>query len=190
MGMKKKKFILITAAVLLIITLSSVSAEENTFERFPKALGAQVGYLSGLGLSYQNWGETFGYQVAAGVMAYPDYSTGAEPLLYNAGLEFQYPVYTDSFGTWLTGRLYLVAGARHRGYIEAVYNSGSDTYEKSPFTVEFAVGGGIGVEGVFFDHFAVVTEMVDSVVWKSGESSLTDSIQVILQPQISLRYRF
>ncbi len=188
--MKRLTRAIFTGFFLLILSLSPLSAQEDTFSQFPKALGVQAGFLSGFGLSYQSWGEKVGHQVAAGMMADPSMTWGADPLVYNLGYEMQYPMYTDSFDTWLAGRLYLFTGIRHRGYIEAVYDSGSSTYANSAFTLEFSLGGGIGVEAVLFDHFAAVAEMANAVIWKSGDTALSDRVSVDLQPQLSLRYRF
>lgn len=182
-----------TVFIILLLSLLPVSlfAQETVFDRYPVALGVGVGNLSGAGMSYQHWFGGWGYQVAGGFSAYPLMTYGNDPFMYNAGLEFQYPLYTDAFWDWIAGRLYLFVGVRHWGYIEAVETApSSGVYTASPFTVELAAGGGVGSELVLFDHFAAVAEIVYIVIWKSGKNGLQESITMETYPQLSLRYRF
>jgi hypothetical protein len=161
----------------------------SVVDRFPRALGVQVGRIAGIGISYQKWQDDTGFQVAAAGMYHPLMDDGHDVLNYNAGVEFQYLVYTDDFANWLSGRLYLFAGLNHRGYIEAVLIA-PDTYAVGDFHPEFGLGGGVGVEAVLFEHFAVVTEMVYALFWNPIQPVLHEQFMVEILPQISLRYRY
>lgn len=180
--------------VLLLAVLggSFLFAEDMAFEQYPIALGAQVGTLSGMGVSYQYWGPVFGYEIAGGAIYHPlQLAQGVDPLSYNFGMQIQYPIYSDTFSTWLSGRLYLLAGAYHSGHIDALpQNTTPETYKASPFTLSYGIGGGVGVEGVFFDHFAVVTEFVYGLLYSPSSESLSKQFIINMNPQISLRYRF
>jgi len=178
--------------LLLCLVAGSLFAEQTVFEEYPSALGVGVGFLSGVGVSYQQWFAGWGYQVAGGVIYHPlQLKYGFDPLLTNAGLELQFPIYTDSFNTWLSGRLYFFGGVRFRAYYEAQETSaGSGVYAASPFTLELGTGGGVGAELVLFDHFAAVAEMVYALVWTPLGSEQRDVFMMETYPQLSLRYRF
>lgn len=174
--------------MLVMAAATPLFAVDSVVDQFPQALGVQVGRIAGIGISYQRWQGDTGFQVAAGGMYHPLMDDGHDVLNYNAGLEFQYLVYTDDFANWLSGRLYLFAGINHRGYIEAL--AVGDTYVVGDFHPEFGLGGGVGVEAVLFEHFAVVTEMVYALFWNPIEPVLHEQFVVEILPQISLRYRF
>lgn len=174
---------------IAVATFLFAADPASVVDRFPQALGVQVGRIAGIGISYQKWQDDTGFQVAAAGMYHPLMDDGHDVLNYNAGVEFQYLVYTDDFANWLSGRLYLFAGLNHRGYIEAVLTE-PDTYVVGDFHPEFGLGGGVGVEAVLFEHFAVVTEMVYAIFWNPIQPVLHEQFMVEILPQISLRYRY
>lgn len=189
-----RSVISMTVLILLLLCLapSFVFAEQTVFEKYPAALGAGVGFLAGVGVSYQHWFDGWGYALAGGIIYHPlQLEYGVDPFLTNAGLELQFPIYTDTFNEWLNGRLYLFGGLRYRGFFEAEETSaGSKVYVSSPFTLELATGGGVGAEMVLFDHFGVIAEIIYALVWTPLGSTQHDVFAMETYPQLSLRYRF
>ena len=61
---------------------------------------------------------------------------------------------------------------------------------KGDFHAEFGLGGGIGVEGVLFQHFAVSVELVYGLFWRPLEEKLPEQFLLEMLPQVSLRYRY
>ena len=188
--MKTKIRILIPGLFFILLAQGLLFAVETSFSKSPRALGVQVGRISGIGLSYQKWSGNSGFQVAAGGMYHPLMDDGHDILNYNMGIEFQQAIYTDDFSTWLSGRLYLFTGLNHRGYLEAIETAVPDVYEKGDFHPEFGIGGGVGVEAIFFEHFAVVTEMVYVLFWHPIQPVFHEQFVVDILPQVSLRYRY
>ena len=168
----------------------TVHAEDLAFTTFPRALGVQVGRIAGIGLSYQKWEGPWGYQFAAGALYHPLMDGGHDVFNYNAGAQACYAIFSDDFSTWLSSRLYVLAGINHRGYKEAVETTTPDVYAAGDFHPEFGLGGGVGVEAVFFGHFAVSTEMVYALFWKPIEPVAHGQFAMEILPQVSLRYRF
>ncbi|WP_332446240.1 hypothetical protein [Sphaerochaeta sp.] len=157
----------------------------GAMEAYPQSLGVQGGRIAGIGASYQIWTDTFGYQVAGGLITSPDMENGRDSLAYNLGFELQYPFVSHTVNPWLSGKLYLVGGLHHMGYKEAILQS-DDTYLAGPLNLNVGAGAGIGVETILFSHFAIGTEFV-----YFGMYSLTDHTLIIdMQPQVSVRYRF
>ena len=178
--MTKKRVLVFLFAIGLLVPLFSV-------EQYPHSLGVQVGRLSGIGASYQKWTDTFGYQVAGGLIYHPVLDAFSDQLVYNFGFELQYPLVRHQVNKWLGGTLYLAVGVHHQGYKEVeetVPDSG--VYTAGPLILNFGGGGGIGVETVFFEHFAVGTEFVYVVMYNYNENN----IDVNMYPQVSIRYRF
>lgn len=167
--------------LLLLCSMAAVQSNDVPFERFPQALGVQVGRVAGVGLSYQNWDSRFGYQIAAGGLYHPTGEDGQDLYIYNVGVETLYQLFSDDFSTWLSGRLYAVAGVNHRGFRETVDDG---------FNAEFAIGGGIGVEAALFEHFAIATEMVYALLWKPVQPVVRNQFSMEMLPQVSIRYRF
>ena len=169
----------------------TVHAEDLAFTTFPRALGVQVGRIAGIGLSYQRWVGPWGSQFAAGALYHPLMDDGHDVFNYNAGAQGYYAIFSDDFSTWLSSRLYVLAGINHRGYKEAVETPPySGTYVAGDFHPEFGLGGGVGVEAVFFEHFAISTEMVYALFWKPIEPVALEQFAMEILPQVSLRYRF
>ena len=189
--MRKSFQIFAVCFLFLAGLLGAVHAEDVTFATFPRALGVQVGGIAGIGLSYQRWKEPWGYQFAAGTLYHPPIDDGHDVFNYNAGAQVCYTIFSDDFSTWLASRLYVLAGINHRGYKDAVETPpDSGTYVVGEFHPEFGLGGGVGVEAVFFKHFAVSTEMVYALFWKPIEPLANGQFAMEMLPQVSLRYRF
>ena len=131
--------------LLILLLLSAVTAfasadvivkmdNINAFETFDQALGGFYGEIGGMGLSYQRWFGNIGFQTALGLWYYEEdslsyametYSPAAvEEVLftYNAGIEFMYKVYEDTFQDWFDGSLYVFAGVLHMGNLINTYN--------------------------------------------------------------------
>ncbi|PKL12650.1 MAG: hypothetical protein CVV52_09235 [Spirochaetae bacterium HGW-Spirochaetae-8] len=191
--MKANQRIILLSLVFIMVAATPLAAVETPIPQFRQALGVQVGQLSGFGLSYQQWNGITGYQIAAGAMYHPLMDNGSNLLNYVIGVEFQNSVYMDDFSNWLTGRLYLFTGVNHRGFIESIdTNPAIDITEYAPgdFNAEFGAGGGIGVEAIFFEHFAVATEMAIMVAWNPTRALVLEQFAVDIGPQLSLRYRY
>lgn len=175
-------------ALLFLVMTSNLMGGPLPFDAFPRALGVQVGRITGIGLSYQRWFGNQGYQVAAGALYHPRMDEGHDIVNYNMGAEYMHAIYSDDFSTWLSGRLYLFAGLNHRGYKETV--ASGDSYVAGDFHPEFGMGAGVGVETVLFEHFAITTEMAYAVFYAPTEPILHERFVLDILPQISLRYRF
>ncbi len=120
----------------------------------------------------------------------PQMEYGYDELVYNIGLELQYPLVYHEANSWLAGTLYLVGGGvHHQGYKEAeLVSFDPDVYRSGPLTLNIGIGGGGigGVETIFFKHFAISTEFVYVGMYEMNTSTLN----VDMYPQVSLRYRF
>lgn len=162
----------------------SLTAENMVFDRYDQALGVQVGRLAGIGAGYQKWYPRVGFQIAGGFFYHPNMEDGRDRFAYNIGAEVQLPLMSHTINSFLAGRVYMVAGLHHRMYQEAVGDELS-VYTKGPIVTQFGAGGGIGVETVLFEHFALGTEFV-----YLGLYSLDGSLNVEMTPQVSIRYRF
>jgi hypothetical protein len=188
------KHIFVRSLLVLLFALVLVgnlfADDDLPFGTYPQALGAYVGRISGIGIGYQKWNDTYGFQFAAGGMYHPLMEGGHDIFNYNAGAQLQYPLFSDDYSTWLAGRLYVFGGLNHRGYKEAVYDESSYSYVEGDFHAEFGLGGGIGVEGVLFQHFAVSVELVYGLFWRPLEEKLPEQFLLEMLPQVSLRYRY
>ena len=181
MCMKVHRSCLLIAVLFLMATVPLFA------NQYPHSLGVQVGRLSGIGASYQIWTEQVGWQVAAGMRYNTELDEFSDRLVYNLGLELQYPLVEHAITSWLEGKLYLVAGMHHQGYQEAVETSlGSNVFTAGPLQLNFGIGGGIGVETILFEHVAIGTEFV----YVGMYNPKLNEAMVDMLPQVSLRYRF
>lgn len=181
MCMKVHRSCLLIAVLFLMATVPLFA------NQYPHSLGVQVGRLSGIGASYQIWTEQVGLQVAAGMRYNTELDEFSDRLVYNLGLELQYQLVEHAITSWLEGKLYLVAGIHHQGYQEAVETSlGSNVFTAGPLQLNFGLGGGIGVETILFEHFAIGTEFV----YVGMYNPKLNEAMVDMLPQVSLRYRF
>ena len=178
----------IRSLVILLVLLVSLSTPLFAVgSEYSQALGVQGGRLAGVGLSYQKWLEDFGYQVAGGLIYHPEMEYGYDELVYNIGLELQYPLVYHEANSWLAGTLYVVGGVHHQGYKEAeLVTMDPEVYRSGPLILNIGVGGGIGVETIFFKHFAISTEFVYVGMYETNSGTL----DINMYPQVSLRYRF
>ena len=188
--MTKRMRFLVVGLLVLIFPLFMVQSEDLPFDRYPSALGFQVGRIAGIGISYQNWEGKIGYQVAAGALYHPSMDDGHDVFNYNIGFEALYGLYADDFAKWLSGRLYAVGGVNHRGYQESVWDNDLGRYVDNGFKPEFGVGAGIGVEAVLFEHFAIATELVYGFFYMPNEPTLRQQFMIEMLPQVSIRYRY
>ena len=171
-------------ALVLLVTVLSLSAENMVFDQYDQALGVQVGRLAGIGAGYQKWYPNVGFQIAGGFFFHPTMELGRDRFAYNIGFEVQLPLMSHTINSFLAGRVYMVAGLHHRMYQEAEGDE-PNGYTAGPIVTQFGAGGGIGVETVLFEHFALGTEFV-----YLGLYSLDGSLDVGMTPQVSIRYRF
>lgn len=200
--MKRTIVLLISFCVFFGALFPVFSEEQKAFEKYDQALGFQGGQISGTGLSYQKWSDGLGLQFAFGALYFPlseensSWLSYSNILDYTVGAEAQYSVYGEDFADWLSGQLYLFAGLNHRGFIEKVFipDEGEDTftgtYEYGPYTPVLALGIGIGIEIILFQHFSMPFELGYGVFWSPTKSSLKDQFVVDLVPQAGFRYRF
>ena len=73
-GMRQR--VLIAAALIVfnpprLLSCGSEEVAQPAYEEFPQTLGFQYGEISGIGLSYQVWRESLGFQVAGGIIYIP-----------------------------------------------------------------------------------------------------------------------
>lgn len=179
--MRKPIRILFLSVCIYVFIAAVAYAQELPFQRFPRALGVQVGRVAGIGLSYQHWDGSWGYQVVAGGLYHPLTGDGQDLYVYNAGIEGLYSLFEDDFASWLSGRVYLFAGINHRGYQETASDD---------FNPEFAFGSGVGVEALLFEHFSIATEMAYVLLWMPIQGQPHQQFALEMLPQVSLRYRF
>jgi hypothetical protein len=216
-GENMKRTLILVAGMLALVCGSLIAAGSTedpvpAYEIYPKSLGFQYGEISGTGLSH-HWGEgTTGYQIAAGGIYVP-YAPGDEymglsypptTLDYTIGVEAQFRVYGDAFTNWLTGQLYLFAGLNHRGYIplhtvaeEYLDESNpamsvwvEPVYSAGVYTPVVGLGGGIGIELIFFTHFSIPIELGYAVQWSPTITNLAEQFTLNLIPQVGFRYRY
>ncbi len=201
MLMGNKKIILV---ILIFITgLLSLQAEELTvFEKYPSSIGAFYGDVAGMGLSYQRWFSSLGFELAGGLWYTPienaAYQEFAEFFVYNIGVQAMYTLVSNNITDWISGNLYLFAGVIHYGHLyQPCKTTGTKEnevpvyepdYSKSPIlSSDFGTGFGIGIETVLLKHFSLPIEFGIDGIWQSG---------IILPKkagffvQSGLRYRF
>ncbi|MFW5686092.1 MAG: hypothetical protein ACOC0O_05495 [Spirochaetota bacterium] len=184
---------LLFAGVLLSAQEASDAADAAPpYERYPEALGAAYGEITGTGLHYHRWMGTTGYSVAAGILYLPpSQAISGNVLDYNAGGGIQRRVFADSFAEWLAGSLYLFGGLQHRGYIPAVSSGGDPTsVSLGSFEAEVTAGGGIGIELILFEHFSFPSEFGYGATWTVTEPSIAEAILVQFYGQAAVRYRY
>lgn len=179
--------------LLLTTVLAGATAETtNPMDAYPRALGGSFGPIIGTGLSFQRWfGET-GVQSAAGVIYQPDEEMFSGDILwYLATVGGQRVLYRETFSDWFAGGLYAFAGLAQEGRIRQVASYPEDGAEPEvrvlPFEPFVAIGGGVGIESVFFRHFSIPVEFGIRVQW------LIPSIVPVnagFVGGVGLRYRF
>lgn len=174
----------ILSGILLVALLLPLLGKETAFTSYDQSMGVQAGRLAGFGASYQKWYPSFGFQVAGGAFFHPNMEEGRDRFAYNIGMEFQLPLISHTITSFLAGRVYLAVGLHHRRFQEAV---GDETigYTPADIVTQFGAGAGIGVETVLFEHFSLGTEFV-----YIGLYTTDGTIDVEMDPQISIRYRF
>ena len=190
--------------IVLLATLAlPLAADERVppFERYPQALGAMFGEITGTGLHYHRWFGPNGVGITGGIIYQP---LDAEmpwlvenTLDYNLGVAYHRRVYGDEFGTGLAGSLYLVTGGGHRGYIPVIrtYPSGpeeppaEEEYE-GDYRAAFNLGIGVGIEIILLNHISIPAEFLYGAVFTPTLWGTTDWLRIGPTGQIGLRYRY
>lgn len=187
-----KKVIVILLMICMVLPMVFAEEEEtesNAFAQYPEALGFYYGEIAGTGLTYHRWNDGVGYQVTAGALYLPP-DAGGNLLDYVVGFENSYTVYSEDFTNWLSGLLSLFWGVNHRGFIPVTYDE--ETYEPviGSYTPTFTLGGGIGIEVLWFKHFSIPFEVGYGATYLPLESAAIDMFLVDLYFQAGFRYRY
>ena len=200
--MRRKHAVTALFLVVLLVTgaASAAAVEGETppdFEefrpsgRYPNALGAAFGPISGIGLHYHRWDKTLGLQVSGGILYFPPgEGPGETSLDYNIGGAVQWQVFGDVFSRWLRGNLYAFVGGNHRGYIPVIISGDPVTFSNGAFQADFTAGPGIGIEIVLFEHFSIPVEFGYGATWTMTEPDLARAFSVTIYGQTALRYRY
>lgn len=156
--------LLVLCALLCLVAASALAQDESesVLDRYPQALGVFWGELAGRGLTYEAWTGDLGFHITGGGIYLPE--GGFRILDYTLGLEMMYRITAQDLTSFLSGQLYVFAGAMHGGYIEEVMLSpGSEedlpVYGSGPFVPYAGVGVGIGIEQVWFEHFSIPVQI-------------------------------
>jgi len=178
--MKYRKALLILL-LLLVFGISALPA--STYIR---GIGAQVGQLSGSGLSfYQQLDGTRALQATVGLSLDSSYSITTD-LDYGLGLEYQHTFFSASYQDWFASNLYWFAGLHHGG--TASWNS--DASLAQSYTPTVGIGAGFGVEPTFFSHFSVPVSFGYGLFFTASGSSTVEMFTISFLAQIGARYRF
>ena len=196
--MKKCAVSIIVALLMGGITLNlgaeSVRPEVRAIDEFPSAIGFYAGIISGMGMSYQRWTPSFGYQITAGALYLPADSFTGNLLDYSVGLQFQFPISGDDFSDRLAGQLYIFTGVSHSGEIPQTYHpSDPEAAPQSPgpYTPLFKIGAGVGIEVVLFRRFSIPIEL--GYAASLNPLMLDDPVNAFairIAPQGGFRYRY
>ena len=146
------------------------TVEGTAYERFARGLGFSGGLISGVGLSYRQWSDRFGYQVVAGGYYYPAESWEFTSMDYWVSAEGFYRMYSAEFADWFFNQLYLFAGVIHHGYMHG-----------APYQAEIGAGAGFGIEVGWFQHLSTSFEIGYAAFWP---------FKVELAVQGAFHYRF
>jgi len=189
----KKTWFVFLLIFSMTITGFADKPEANAFAEFPEALGFYYGEISGTGLTYHKWVDGVGYQITAGALYLPP-DSGNNLLDYVVGFENSYTVYSEDFTKWLSGLLSLFWGVNHRGYIPVEVEYDEVTYEASydigSYVPTLTLGGGIGIEVLWFKHFSIPFEVGYGATYLPLESDVIDMFLVDLYFQAGFRYRY
>lgn len=153
----KKRYLFCVCVLAAAAAAGSLTAQEKPFSAFPNALGMFGTTLAGNaggGLHYQRWGEKWGFQVTAGGLYDPEASLG-RTLDYSVMLEGTRALFTNYYGDFFAGRLYVWSSAGHQGFIEGEdpYEAGGDA-KPGVLVLDALAGFGIGIESVLLQHFS------------------------------------
>lgn len=167
--------VMLFAGVLLLAATAPLGAQDASPEpnvrRFDEALGGFAGYVGGVGLSYQKWLGSFGWQVAGG-----GYYLPSQEGQYAIGVEGMYQIHEAALHERVDSLLYAVAGIGH--YADIAPGS---------FNARIHGGIGLGVETVFFEHFSFPLELLYTGTFVITGLSAGD---FGLQPAGGVRFRY
>ncbi len=183
MKTRKSAFAFALAAMLIV---SPLYGQESPFSAFPDALGMFGTTLAGNaggGLHYQHWGDVWGLAVTAGGMYDPE-STLGRLLDYAITIEANRGLFTNFYGDFFAGRLYLWVSIGHQGFIEGEnsYRSG-DSETPGGLVLDALTGFGIGIESIVLQHFSFPFQF-------GYTASFPSTPRVTFTVEGGLRYRF
>lgn len=171
---------------LLILCMVCVFASSALFSaEFNRGIGAQIGQLSGGGLSfYQRLNEVSALQATIGISlsSYPDSTSYFD---YALGVEYQHTFFSAAYQDWFATDLYWFVGLNHGGAV-----SWDSTGIQEPFAPGIGFGGGFGVEPIFLNHLSVPVSFGYGVFYTAEGSSPIDALDISFLAQIGARYRF
>ncbi len=166
---------MLLAALAVIAAVTPLAAQdaapEPNIRQFDQALGGFAGYVGGVGISYQKWLGSFGWQVAGG-----GYYLPSQDGQYAIGVEGMYQIHEAALHERVDSMLYAVAGIGH--YADITPDS---------FDARIHGGIGLGVETVFFEHFSFPLELL--YTGSFVVTSLTAG-EFGLQPAGGVRFRY
>ena len=175
-SMKTKRIILLVSLILILSTALGAA----DYDTYKNAIGAQVGQLSGVGLSFHNrLNSTSALQTTIGLRF--DYD-----LAYGLGLEYQHTFFSDTYADWFAAHLYWFVGLNHSGMMD--FNSSGSSIDS--FTPAFGIGGGFGVEPIFLGHFSIPVSFGYGVFYMPTETNFVDKVTLSFLAQIGIRYRY
>ncbi|MFP4485233.1 MAG: hypothetical protein ACLFO1_10310 [Spirochaetaceae bacterium] len=162
-----------TLAIIAVVAplAAQDGAPEPNIRQFDQALGGFAGYVGGVGISYQKWLGSFGWQVAGG-----GYYLPSEEGQYAIGVEGMYQIHEAALHDRVDSMLYAVAGVGHYADITP-----------DAFDARIHGGIGLGVETVLFEHFSFPLELL-----YTGSFVVTDLTagDFGLQPAGGVRFRY
>jgi hypothetical protein len=181
--MKKRKTALAIACILFVSS-ALFAAGNDTLNKYSNSIGAQFGRLSGIGLSYQKRISDLDAVQTTAYISY-DGDSSWSLLEYVVGLEYQHTIYSDFYSDWFVGQLYVFGAVNHFGSIAPDYDTSNMSYEPG-----FGVGGGVGVEILFLDHFSMPIEFGYGAFWSTDGSTFLEQLELGFVGQVGVRYRF
>ena len=179
-GIMKNHRVFLILCVLLTVGSFVLFASD-----YDRGIGAQIGRLSGGGLSfYQELNAVSALQATVGLSlsSYPGYTSYFD---YGLGVEYQKTFFSSSYQDWFETDLYWFVGLNHGGSA-----SWDGSGIQSPFTPSVGFGAGFGVEPVFLSHLSVPVSFGYGVFYTAEGSTFVDMLDIAFLAQIGVRYRY
>jgi hypothetical protein len=175
-------------ALLILWTtcVSVLAAEEggqNTFEKYPQALGMYANMAEVVGLSYQRWFGRLGFEVAAGGTFDPDRDYSSDYFFYSILVGGSYQLIAQDLTDWFAGALSVTSFLGHTGRRSYEYDSTTDSSYVGAYRPIVSLGIGVGIEAVLFRHFSQTIQFM--YIGKS-----LSELSVGFGVGYSFRYRF
>ena len=164
-----------TAMILLLLSFcvgayaatnaltTNTVVKKTVFELYPNSIGFSGGIppltVSGIGISFRHWIDSFGYQITGGILYTPPSSSSSygSILDYSVSLQVMKSLMAAEFTEWLYSQLYLLAAVRQWGYILPMSSGSTVTY--GPYYPNMTIGAGFGIELGFSRHYSLCYEM-------------------------------